>query len=263
MAGSVANNAAAVERSLDRITRLLRSGLDGTQPVKGLSWTVRDLAAHLVSGGVAYRQMAEGGPSPYLDVELRRETNQERLEAEGERDLSALADRIDAEVSQMVTAMRSRSDDAVAVWHGGIPLPVPAFLGSVVGELVFHGRDLARTVGEPWPIARRDTLPIVDFFNAVTPYMVDERAARGITATFEVRFRGYETTTFAFDDGQLSVRSGPATRADVRMSVDPASFLLVGYKRAGLAVPILTGRALAWGRRPWLALRFAGLFQAP
>jgi hypothetical protein len=78
-----------------------------------------------------------------------------------------------------------------------------------------------------------------------------------------VRFRGYETATFMFDDGKLSVRDGPATQADVRMSVEPVSFLEVGYKRKGLAVPILTGRAVAWGRRPWLALRFANLFQSP
>ena len=142
-------------------------------------------------------------------------------------------------------------------------MPLPAFLGAIIGEFVFHGRDLARTVGERWPIERRDALPIVDFFNAVTPYAVDEQAAKGVTATFEVRFRGYETATFAFENGQLSVRPGSAARPDVRMSVDPIAFLLVGYKRTGLALPILTGRALAWGRRPWLALRFVNLFQRP
>lgn len=262
MAGSVNNAVAAVQRTRARFTQLLRSGLVDTQQVKGLSWTIRDLAAHLASGSVAYRQMAEGEPSPYESLDRRQETNQQRLEAETTDDLVAMADQIDAEMARMLAAVGTRAGDVVT-WHGGQSLPVTAFLGSVVGEFLFHGCDLAGTVGQKWPIERRDALPVVDFFVAVTPLVLDERSTRDVKATYEVRFRGYETVTFAFDNGALSVRQGPAKRADVRMSLDPAAFLRVGYKRAGLAKPILTGQAVAWGRRPWLALRFPGMFQAP
>lgn len=262
MPGSVSNAVAAVDRTRGRVTQLLRSGLDGNQQVKGLSWTIRDLAAHLASGSIAYRQVAEGEPSPYDSLARRRETNQQRLEAETTADLGAMADQIDAEVTRMLAALGSRAGDVVS-WHGGQSLPVTAFLGSVVGEFVFHGCDLASTVEQKWPIERRDALPIVDFFIAVTPLILDERSTSGLTATYELRFRGYETATFVFDNGALSVRQGPATRADVRMSLDPVAFLRVGYKRAGLTSAILSGRAIAWGRRPWLALGFPGLFQTP
>jgi uncharacterized protein (TIGR03083 family) len=262
MPGSVGSAVAAVERSQARFTHLLRSGLDGTQQVKGLSWTIRDLAAHLASGSAAYRQMAEGEASPYESFERRGETNQQRLEVETSDDLDVLADQIDAEIALMLAAVGTRADDVVS-WHGGVSLPVTAFLGSVVGEFLFHGCDLAGTLGQKWPIDRRDALPVVDLLIAVTPMVVDPETSRDVTATYELRFRGYDTVTFAFDNGALNVRAGAATRADVRMSLDPAAFVRVAYKRAGLAVPILTGRATAWGRRPWLALSFPGLFQAP
>ena len=150
---------AAIQRTEANFTRLLRSVHDGTRRVKRLSWTIRDLAAHLVSGSVAYRQVAEGDPSPYEALERRAETNQKRLEAESSQDLEAMADRIDAEVSKMLAALASRRDDDVVSWHGDRSLPLPGFLGAAVGEFMIHGRDLARTVGHRWPIDRRDALP--------------------------------------------------------------------------------------------------------
>jgi Mycothiol maleylpyruvate isomerase N-terminal domain len=262
MPGSVGASIAAVQRTQTRVTQLLRSGLDGTRQVTGLSWSIRDLAAHLASGSAAYRQMAEGEPSPYDSVDGRGETNKARIEAEDTQDLNLMADQIDVEIARMLVAVGTRAGDVVS-WHGGKSIPVTAFLGSVVGEFIFHGCDLARTLGHKWPIDRQDALPVVDFLIAVTPVFVDSQASCDFKATYELRFRGYDTATFAFDHGTLVVSQGPTIRPDIRMSVDPAAFLGVAYKRSGLAIPILTGRAVAWGRRPWLALKFPGLFQAP
>jgi uncharacterized protein (TIGR03083 family) len=263
MAVTTADAVAALERATRRFTMLLRSASDPGRRVDGLSWTVRDLGAHLASGSVAYAQIARGGGSPYEDLDTRGETNQQRIDAEAASDLSLLADDIDANVARMSDKVRARADNDVVAWHGGLMMRVPAFLGAAVGEFLFHGRDLAVTLGQPWPIERRDALPVVDFFTAVMPHVVNESAARGATATYEVRFRGYDTSTLTFDRGTLSVREGRADRADVRMSVDPVAFLLLGYKRSGLARQVVTGRAVAWGRRPWLALRFTDLFQPP
>ncbi len=262
MSGSIGNAVAAVERTHSRVTELLRSGPDGAQQVEGLSWTIRDLAAHLASGSVAYREMAEGGPSPYESIDRRGETNQQRLDDEPSQDLGLMADQIDTEIARLLAAVGLRAGDVVS-WHGGQSLPVAAFLGSIVGEFLFHGCDLATTVGQKWPIDRRDALPVLDFLVCVTPLMLNAQTSRGMTATYELRFRGYDTTTFAFDNGTLVVSTGPAVRADARMSVDPAAFLRVAYKRAGLTRPVLTGQAVAWGRRPWLAFKFPALFQSP
>ena len=263
MTGSVADAAAAVNRSSARFSALLRSGLDGERSVVDSTWTIGDLGGHLASGAMAYRQVAEGEASPYTDLNDRAATNQARLEAESHTDLRALADVIDAEAARAVSVLEARPEGSLIAWHGGISMPVRAVLGAMVGEFQLHGMDLARTVRSPWRIHRRDALPAIDFFNAVTPHLLDHEAVQNVSAIIEVRYRGYVTSTFAFRDGALTVTPGRAAKADVHLSVDPVSFLLVGYKRSGLAKPILTGRALAWGRRPRLALRFPALFQAP
>jgi hypothetical protein len=46
-------------------------------------------------------------------------------------------------------------------------------------------------------------------------------------------------------------------------AADPWSFLLVLYGRSGPLKPALTGRILAWGRRPWLAFTLPTLFRKP
>ena len=263
MPTSVEQAIEALQRTERRFTKVLRSRPDPSRPVSGIEWNVGELAAHLASGSTAYREIAEGGSSPYEALDRRAETNQQRLEAQRDDDLGALADQIDRETAGIVAAMRSRHAGDVVAWHGGEHLPVTAFLGAAVGEFTFHGCDLARTLGEKWPIERDDALPVIDFFAAVTPLIVDRTRARGLTATYDVRFRGYDALTFAFDDGSLSVVPGRAARADVHLSVDPVAFLRVGYKRAPLAGAVLTGRAIAWGRRPWLAFGFPRLFQNP
>ena len=47
------------------------------------------------------------------------------------------------------------------------------------------------------------------------------------------------------------------------ISADPATFLLVVYGRMPLGRALLRGGILAWGRRPWLSLRFKDLFFNP
>ena len=246
-----------------RFTTLLRSGLPADRAVTGLDWTVRELGAHLASGAIAYGEMTVGGASPYRSIEARATTNRERIADEANDDLDALAATIDREVASMTPRLKALRETDEMPWHGGITLPATAFIGAMVAEFMFHGLDLARTAGADWPLDRSDARSAIDFFNAATPYVVDTTAAKGVTAAFDVRYRGYEPATFRFDDGALTVTPGRAERADVRLSVDPVAFLMLGYRRTTLPKVLASGRAVAWGRRPWLAFRFAGLFEAP
>jgi uncharacterized protein (TIGR03083 family) len=262
MMGVTADQAAqSVGSAASRVVALARSGLDPSARVSGLDWTVHELVAHLASGATAYREIAEGAPSVYPSIEARTAVNQQRLQEFVGSDLDALAAMVESDVARMLAAVRERRDKAMA-WHGGVVLPTTAFLGALVGELLFHGLDLARTARCPWPIDRADVLPAVDFFNAATPFVVSASAA-GVSATIEVRYRGYDPATFRFVEGVLTVSPGQSRRADVRLSVDPLSFLLIGYRRRSLARAVATGGAVAWGRRPWLAFRFPRFFDAP
>jgi len=263
MEGTATDAIDAVARNTARVTTLLRSGLDPNQQIARSEWTISELGAHLASGAAAYREMAEGGESAYDDLGARAATNQARLESLGERDLSALAGVIDEELASIVATSRGLPGDAVLRWHGGLTMPLRPYLGAMVGELVFHGQDLARTVGRPWTIEQRDAHAVIDFVTFVTPHILDPVKTRHLDARVEVRVRGYETSTFAFRDSQLTVMPGGGHRPQVTMSVEPVALVQVAYKRSSLTRPIVTGKAVAWGRKPWIALQFPGFFQAP
>ena len=85
-------------------------------------------------------------------------------------------------------------------------------------------------------------------------------------ARVEIRHRDRNAprATLSFADGVLTVRPEPATEpVDCHICADPAVHLLLSYGRIGPVRPALTGRIVAWGRRPRLALVLPRLFRAP
>jgi hypothetical protein len=50
---------------------------------------------------------------------------------------------------------------------------------------------------------------------------------------------------------------------DCRISADPVAFLLVGYGRVSQWPQIARGKMVAWGRKPWLGVKFRSLLRKP
>lgn len=75
--------------------------------------------------------------------------------------------------------------------------------------------------------------------------------------------RGGPRFVVRVDDGTVTVEPAEATKVDCRLSADPLTFVLVGYGRINQWGPIVRGKLTAGGRKPWLALRFTGLFFNP
>lgn len=81
-------------------------------------------------------------------------------------------------------------------------------------------------------------------------------------AAYEISIRGGERFSVVVDGDGATV--GPAAiRVDCHISAGPVALLLVAYGRRSQWGPILTGKTVAWGRRPWLALSFRSLFSSP
>jgi hypothetical protein len=78
-----------------------------------------------------------------------------------------------------------------------------------------------------------------------------------------VRLRGQGTHRFDFDEGRLRMNPAGPFRPDVTISADPATLLLMLYRRVSLWPGILTGRLVAYGQRPWLALTLTSRFHRP
>jgi len=94
-----------------------------------------------------------------------------------------------------------------------------------------------------------------------TVLMADPAAARAARGTYHLRLRGGDDWTIRIDgDGTVTVHGGQPLRADLHFSADPVAFLLNSYGHLGRARAVLTGRVVAWGRRPWLAARFDRTF---
>lgn len=134
---------------------------------------------------------------------------------------------------------------------------------AVLYEMILHGHDLATTLDRAWSINPGHVDLIMRGLAPVLHGGVVTENARGLTATYQVRLRGQGIYTFRFEDGALAVGGHHEGRIDCRISADPATYLLVASGRLGRISPALRGQKIVYGRRPWLAARFARLLEAP
>ena len=244
-----------------RVAALL-DGADGSRRIPGSEWTVAEAASHLVVGTRQYLDMVRGVPSPVKDMSEVPGLNAELLADNPERDLAVLRTEMLAAVDELIAAA-SQSTTPVT-WHGGVHYEVDNHLALVLGEYVVHGYDIAQALGKPWPIDPADARRVLIGAIPALPLAVDADAARGLTGVIEIRIRGGETRTVAWENGSVSVESGPGTpKADCIVSVDPVAFLLSSYGRGSKWKPILTGKVVAYGRKPLLALKMQNALRNP
>lgn len=259
---------AAVARATSQVGELLRTARRPATPALG-RWDVTDVAVHLSHALDAITAMAEGGGGLLEEIGSLSSLTERLVDGEEERDLLALADRIEASASRFL-ALETGDEDSLRTWLvQGTEVPLSVLTCHALNELVVHGRDMAVAEGVRWPIARSDAALIVCGFlfpvlGRLGDTMVDQEGARGVDVTYDVRVRGGCRATLHIRDGDLSVVQGEtAGRADCRLSVDPAGFLLVAWGRVSQWEAIARGQLLAWGRRPWMGVRLRKLLQNP
>jgi len=258
----------AVERESARVTALLRSARMVHAPALG-EWDLGDLGVHLslsLDGVLA----AARGSGPVLDdIWGLSGLSGVLVKGEDTRDLGVIADRIDATVADLLTALPTTGGQQVRPWLvPGVELSQSALACEVLNELVVHGRDLAMAEGVAWPVDRDSAALVLDGFpfpvlGALGRSMVDQDAAAGVRACFDVRLRGGGGAFLRFDAGDLWVTRTASAPVDCHLWVDPAAFLLVSWGRVDQWPAIARGQLLAWGRKPWLGLRLRSLLRNP
>jgi uncharacterized protein (TIGR03083 family) len=255
----------AVDVAADRFVTLVTGAPDPAVPVPAApGWTVRDVAAHLVTVTVRYADGPEGrGVWTKTPMDLPA-LNHDQLAALATVTLDELAARLRQQVTAVLAQIQGYGSDTPSFrFHGGEPVRADIALGILLGELVVHGRDVARALRRPWPIDPGHAALVIEGLNPVLPGWVRPERVRGLTAGFEIRLRGRGSHVWAFRDGHLQVNPRDRGRIDVHVSADPAAFLLVCYAREPQCKHIATGRMLAWGRKPWLALTLPSRFHKP
>jgi uncharacterized protein (TIGR03083 family) len=266
---------AAIGAAAERFTALLRETDDIGRPTAGTDWTVAETAAHVSVVFTGFGAAIAGEPQAltpeqYLDADFPT-----RLAAANAA-TNAMVDHTDAgPLAELITAGAQRFLELVAQADPAAECEIPAY-GSgrtrtpdcltalALAELTVHGHDIATGTGRSWPIsAEHAKLILGTVCPNMWPLVVRPEAARGAPLTYEVRLRGNGPRyVIRVADGTAEVRAadGPV---DCVISADPVTFLLVVFGRMPLGRALLRGGMLAWGRRPWLGLRFKGLFFNP
>ena len=262
---------AAIEDTGAQATALLRS-LDHTATaVPGSQWTVGDVAAHLATDlGINADAAAGVTFGSYMPAHARTAERMASLNARAvaqvsERDPGKLADLVEASVASFFGTIigRSGGERIATPWYGDdVVLDLDAAACVMLGELVVHGHDIVRAVGRRSPIDSRHARLVLCGVASMLPLYVDPGAAAGVTARYAIHIRGGQGFLVSLDEGIVTIEALGAA-VDCHISADPVALLLVAYGRKGQWSQIAQGRMLAWGREPWMALSFRGLFSVP
>jgi len=252
-------NVDAHRRASSRFADLVRTLPPEPRPVRGSEWTTVEVGAHVLSVFRGYTRAAAGVAPlwPSLDGVAG---NQRLLDETPERDPYELADAIDVAGGEMRTALRDA--DAPVPAFGDVALSGTAILGLNTADVLLHGFDLARTIGTAWPVEQRDAVLGFEGLADALPSFVKPESA-GFSASYGLHLRPSSDWSLTFDRGTLRIEPGRPARADCRISATPAGWMLAGYGRISPGRALLTGQVVAYGRKPWLAQRFAQQFDPP
>jgi uncharacterized protein (TIGR03083 family) len=253
---------AALEAVGRRLVGLLAAVPDPQAPTRGLAWTLGETSLHLAGGPARYADFARGRALPEPTIDLGPVFAQ-RMAAQPERTPSVLARQLEANTRRYLAETAELPATHPVPFFGGVTIELAALSAILLGEFVVHGHDVARSIGQPWPIDPAHARLIVAALTALLPRYVDRASAAGLTATYQVHLHGGPSFQVRVDRGTPTVAPPQPGAADCRLTVDPVTFLLVAYGRRSQWPGILRGQLRAWGRRPWLGPRFQRLFVRP
>jgi len=213
-----------------------------------------------------YTHYADGETEAFVDVSdiaggsLAR-TSAERLRDEPERDLMGLTQRVRDASAALLLAIDGRAASDPVVWNGQATT-VGTMLGIILAEYLLHGRDLAETLEQPWKIRPDDARLVLAAVLPLLPLLINPVTTAHVRATYDLRVRGGTRIAIIVDGGSLTIARSLAA-VDCHVSADPVALLFVAYGRRTQWVPILTGRLVAWGRKPWLGTRLTRYLVTP
>jgi hypothetical protein len=275
----------ALRDEVRRVTTLMRSISDPGIPAVG-QWNIGEVALHLSQNwmlvpGLArqdlsrYKAVVPGiadvaGDSMIPNMWDNADMNALALKSDTERGLAVLADRIEERAKEYFGECAGHSPDEPRPWIvEGTTVPLSALTCNLLNETIMHGYDIAHAAGRKWRIEsthaamviRQFFVPVIQTADSRT--FVNAEKATGLQATYQMHLRGGGRLNWIFDNGSLRLEEPPARQVDCHISADPAAFFMVFWQRQSQWNAIAKGQIVAWGRKPWLGLKFRSLMRNP
>ncbi|WP_447007457.1 maleylpyruvate isomerase N-terminal domain-containing protein [Saccharothrix isguenensis] len=243
-------------------------------------WSVAVTAAHVT--GIAWNNTAMvaeteqelpiPGVTPHVATttvdNIHTGLNPGQLRSFTERDPVRLVERLRASIDGMLDATADTDPRRTVGWLGGSQVPVAGVFAHMVNELLVHGRDVARAVKVPWPVADEQAALFFELFlveiirHGYGCLLDDDRPVR--PGRIAVEFRSDHTTpvVLVLNEGVVTVEE-PDGDSDVRLRFRPAGLNLALFHRMTYARAALTGAVVVRGRRPWLLPAFLRKVRLP
>ncbi|NNE73267.1 MAG: hypothetical protein HKN26_06365 [Acidimicrobiales bacterium] len=232
----------------------LRSLPDGSVRVPNLEWSASELARHIVSLPDLYRDHREM-TEPFDRPESWPEYSRAARNHITETDPTALATLVE-EAAEDILADADEGPNAPQNLYNQVTTGA-LVAASFLAELLLHGQDLGALTGRPPEIGDRQARFILIQQMMLTPAFLDPDKLSKCGGTYGIKIRGGGDYTYLVADRKMTVTEGRPDKADCRMSLDPVSFLLVSLGRQNQFKAALLGKAIAYGRKPWLTMRLA------
>ncbi|MBA2471062.1 MAG: SCP2 sterol-binding domain-containing protein [Pseudonocardiales bacterium] len=226
-------------------------------------WTTREAAAHLAFGAVDYAEHARGVQQCYqVDPTDTVGSHRRSLAAMVQRGSHQLSADLQLYVCAFLDATEGRAAADLMCWHGG-SLRCADMTCLLIGEQLLHGYDLAQAVGAEWLIETEPARLVVQALLPILPALVDDKAAKGVDATYELAVHGGPRVTARFRDATASIGPPDSGIAGCRLSGDPVAWLLALYGRVGWEELLRTGRVTVTGGDATLGAGFKRLLRNP
>lgn len=224
-----------------RFVELLRDldEADGERPVPGLSWTIGDTAAHMLT--VLRRGTGDNRRADSLAG--LAELNELGLEEVETRSPGRLAELIEVEAETLGTLLGGLDPEQASgievELHAGVRADLPSALSYILCDLLAHGYDIATAADRPWDIdAAHAALDLHAMFPLLEPWLI-EAVREGPKQRLVISFPG-ETEAILVEAGDRSYRAQDVDRSGAAEAheVDPVdTFLaLCGRREAQHAV---------------------------
>jgi uncharacterized protein (TIGR03083 family) len=260
---------AAARRSLmsttERMADLIASAPDIDLLAHRCEWSLREVAAHFITGAPMFADMANGipGPAERLDKAYVKDFCERRIADVSERDPLKLSRLILDGIEDFLDTTVDRPGDDPVIFQAGLPHTLFGLAGILLGEALLHGYDVATALGRPWPIEVGDAaLVLAAYTPLLAVWDVDAERTRGLTADVGIELRGVGEMTARFADGSFGIEpaGGPV---DATLSADPVAYLMVGSGRLSRFEAVALGAITVGGSRPDIAFDFPTFFIYP